>query len=195
MDRPDSARGAGGPSPGRIAIGRALLVIGVAILVGVLVLQTTRSPNATKAASHTSRSTAVTAPPRTTTTVPVTPRSQVHVLVANASTTNGVASQYTTVLTNAGWSLLTPTDATVTRPTSSIYYATGEHDQALVVAQALGVLPGAVLPLSATSPVTKTTGAEVVVVIGSDLAARTPPSTVPPTSTTTTTTEGTTRRH
>ena len=53
------------------------------------------------------------------------------------------------------------------------------------IAASLGIPDSAVLPVSPATPVTNATGADVVLVIGADLAAKTPPSTVPPTTTTT----------
>ena len=62
--------------------------------------------------------------------------------------------------------------------TSAVYYAPGQQEQAASIATTIGVKPAQVLPISAATPLSSTTGIDVVVVIGSDLAA--------PASTTTT---------
>jgi hypothetical protein len=58
--------------------------------------------------------------------------------------------------------------------TSSVYYAPGEQAAAQAIAARLGILASAVQPLGVTTPVGGTTGADVVVVIGDDLAAKAP---------------------
>ncbi|HUA95257.1 MAG TPA: LytR C-terminal domain-containing protein [Acidimicrobiales bacterium] len=174
-------------------MGRAIAIIVVTVVVGVLVVHSWGSPSVSSAGtgnrilapSTTTRPRS--SPPASTTTT--TPHGQVKVLVANDSTTNGVAGGYTTALRNAGWSMLAPVTASPpAQPTSSVYYAANKRDDADVVALALGLPLSSVLPESPATPVATTadTGADVVVVIGSDLAAKTPPSTVPPSSTTTT---------
>jgi hypothetical protein len=123
----------------------------------------------------------------------------VKVLVANASTTNGVAAGYSTALQHAGWTVLPPVTAKPpAEATSSVYYATNKRSDADAVAAALGVPASAVLPVSPATPVAVTTGADVIVLVGSDLAAKTPPSTVPPTTApkaTTTSTTAKTKTH
>jgi hypothetical protein len=188
VDRPDPTDSGGGQGPARIAVGRALAVIVVAVVLGVLIVHSWGSPGSAAippptSGTTTSTTSATTLPPTTTTT---TPRGDVKVLVANGSTTNGIATGYTTALQRAGWNMLVPTNAKPPpRATSAVYYAANKRDQADVVAQALGLPLSDVFPISPATPVTSTTGADVVVVIGSDLAAKTPPSTVPPTTTTT----------
>ncbi|HXR54131.1 MAG TPA: LytR C-terminal domain-containing protein, partial [Acidimicrobiales bacterium] len=97
-----------------------------------------------------------------------------------------MALGYATALQHAGWTVLTPVTAKPpVHATSVVYYAANKRSEADAVAAALGVLPGAVLPVSPATPVSNIAGADVIVLIGSDLAAKTPPSTVPPTTTTT----------
>ena len=55
--------------------------------------------------------------------------------------------------------------------TSAVYYAAGQQEQAASIATTIGVQPSQVLPVSAATPVSGTTGVDVVVVIGADLAA------------------------
>jgi hypothetical protein len=98
-------------------------------------------------------------------------------------------------LQHAGWTLLPPVTAKPpAAATSSVYYAVNMHSQADAVAAALGIPVSAVLPVSPATPVASTAGADVIVLIGSDLAAKTPPSTVPPSTTPTVKTTTTTTK-
>ena len=105
------------------------------------------------------------------------PSGTVKVLVANASQTNGVAAYYSGKLAAAGWGTLTPTTATTAEASSAIYYATGQQQDALAIAAALGIPSSSVHPLaSSIVPVLSATLADVVVVAGNDLAAKVPPA-------------------
>lgn len=184
MDRPDPATSTGGPGGRRIDPVRAFAVIVAAVVLGVLILQSGyHAPVvALPTVGTPTSSTTTTVPAETTTTVS---NARVTVLVANDSTTNGVAGEYSTVLTQAGWTLLAPATASPPiRATSSVYYAANKQSDAEAVAAALGVPQTAVFPVSSATPV-PSTRADVIVIIGSDLAAETPPSTVPHGTTTT----------
>jgi hypothetical protein len=163
-------------------------VIVAAVVLGVLILNSGyHTPVVALPTAHNPVSGVTTttqgAAPATTTTVS---HAGVTVLVANDSTTNGVASGYATALQHAGWTILTPVTANPPiHATSSVYYAANKRSEADAVAKALGVPDGAVFPVSPATPVPSTTGADVIVLIGSDLAAETPPSTVPTTTATT----------
>ena len=170
-------------------------MIVAAVVLGVLILhEGTRSPVVALPSSHvpstslapsSGATTTTTAHPSSSTSTTVS-HAGVKVLVANDSTTNGVAAGYSTALQHAGWTVLKPVTA---RPpihaTSAVYYAANKRSEADAVAAALGVPLSAVLPVSPATPVSNTAGADVVVLVGSDLAAHTPPGTVPPTTSTT----------
>ncbi len=159
-------------------------MIVVAIVVGVLALRST--PKGSNAAAPPSSSTTTSSTTTTTTAPSAAERSSVKVLVANDSTTNGVAAAYTTLLQHAGWSLLAPANAKPPpRATSAVYYAPNRRADADALAASLGIAASEVFPLSPATPIADTTGIDLVLVVGADLAAKTPPSTVPPTTTTT----------
>jgi hypothetical protein len=188
VDRPDPGAGGGGTGS-HIVVGRALAVIVAAVVLGVLIVHTwgTRStatvPTTTVPLAGSSTTTTSRPSASTSTT---TPHGQVKVLVANDSTTNGVASGYSTALQRAGWNMLSPQTAKPPlRATSEVFYATNKRLQADDVALALGLPLSDVLPVSPATPVTSVAGADVIVVLGADLAAKTPPSTVPASATTT----------
>lgn len=109
---------------------------------------------------------------KSTTTTTIAP-SSVSVVVANATSTNGLAAHYTTVIGAGGWKMGTPADAATTEATSAVYYAAGFQEPAASIATSIGVKPTQVLPLTTATPVSGVTGTDVVVVIGSDLASTT----------------------
>ena len=57
---------------------------------------------------------------------------------------------------------------------SAVYYAQGSQASAETIATSLGLSSSAVQPLTTSVPVSSTTGASVVLVIGPDLAGKTP---------------------
>ncbi|MGH9006107.1 MAG: LytR C-terminal domain-containing protein [Acidimicrobiales bacterium] len=182
MDRPDPTSSGGAPGGRQIVFGRAIIVIVVAIVLGVLILRSNGGPSA--AVPPTTTTTTV---PRTTTTTTTVPHSRVKVLVLNDSTTSNVAGGYTTVLQHIGWSMLIPNDAKPPpKPTSAVYYTPNHQASADEIAAELGLPRSAVQLLTSSAPVPNADGANVVLVVGSDLASRTPPNTVPPPATTTT---------
>jgi hypothetical protein len=105
-----------------------------------------------------------------TTTTTVAP-SSVSVVVANATSVNGLAAHYSTVIGAGGWSMKPPLDASTSEATSTVYYATGMQAPATQIATAIGVKASQVQPLTTATPVSGVTGTDVVVVIGQDLAA------------------------
>ncbi len=110
---------------------------------------------------------------KSSTTTTTAPPSATTVAVANATSVNGLAAHYSTVIGAGGWTMKTPIDASTTEATSAVYYETGQQEQAASIATAIGVKPAQVLPLTTATPVTGVTGVDVVVVIGSDLASTT----------------------
>jgi LytR cell envelope-related transcriptional attenuator len=171
--------------PERSGLARGLLIVIVGVVLAVLLLPSaTRAPLATVATSaparaHHGHSLAPTSPPRSTTTTTKAPAAAtIHVLVANATTVNGVAGSVTTFLGTKGFSTLTATNALTRLAASEIYYtATGSAADADEVASALGLAPAVVQAATATPPVASTTGASVIVIAGQDLATRFAPAT------------------
>jgi LytR cell envelope-related transcriptional attenuator len=123
---------------------------------------TTATTTTTKAGHKGKATTTTTAPPSATT-----------VVVANGTSVNGLAAHYSTVIGAGGWTMKTPIDAATSVPTSAVYYAAGQQQQAGSIATTIGVKPAEVLPITTATPVTGATGVDVVVVIGADLAATT----------------------
>jgi hypothetical protein len=157
-----------------IAPVRAFVVLVIFVVATIaLVAVGTRHPVSGDAAT-TATTTPTTAAPGGHTTAPTTttttvPHSSVTVVVANATETNGLAAQKSTLISAQGWAVQAPVDAATTQTTSTVYYAAGQQAAAASIAATLGLKPTAVAPLTAAVPVTGASGVDVVVVVGSDL--------------------------
>lgn len=176
------------------ALGRGLLLLAVALVLGLLLLNRVDAPAEDEQqvrSGDTEETTTTTAARSTTTTAPMRAPKDVKVLSANGTSVKGAGGRVKDKLLAAGYNALAATDTTAPAQGSAVYYAAGFEREAAVVAQLLSVAPSAVLALPATPPVADLKGAEVVVVIGPDLAAANPPpsttTTAKPASTTTTT--------
>ncbi len=166
----------GGGGPEHLAIGRALPLVVLAVVLGILMLQVgSRPPTNTSATvpttttlpAHHGRS-------ATTTTTTTLPHATVKVQVANGTTAPSAAAYYTARLQTQNWSTLAPEDTTTPYSgTSIVYYAGGQKSSAQVIASFLGVPPSNVQPLTSSAPVSSTSGVDVLVVLGPDLANKT----------------------
>jgi hypothetical protein len=186
MTTPTGGNGSGTPPPGQSPVpsdhphaGRGLVLVIVAIVIGVLLLPSaTRAP---LAASANTSSTSTTlaggtgggghghTPTTTTTTVAL---ASIHVLVANATETNGVAGAVTQFLASKGFATLTAVNALVKVTSSEIFTVGGATADTSVVASALNLPAASIEPAAQGAPVSSTTGANVVVIVGPDLATR-----------------------
>jgi LytR cell envelope-related transcriptional attenuator len=172
-----SAENGGGGSRGRPSAGIApvraavVLIVFIVASIALVAIGTRGTPSGSAATNPTTTTTTTpgkTVPTTTTTTVP---HSAVTVVVANATTTSGLAGHYTTVLAAQGWAMQTAADATTNEVTSTVYYQAGQQGPAEQIATTLGLKPAAVQPYTAAVPVPGTTTIDVVVVIGTDLVA------------------------
>ncbi|MGB7050372.1 MAG: LytR C-terminal domain-containing protein, partial [Acidimicrobiales bacterium] len=117
---------------GEFPIVRAGLVLVLFVVATVLLLATIHPSRAAVASSAVSVTTTSTSTPThtkktghhhvTTTTVPSRPPADVPVLVANGAGVTGAAAAFTARLQAAGWTTLTPTNATIMVPSSHVYY-------------------------------------------------------------------------
>jgi hypothetical protein len=170
--------------PDRARAGLGLAIVIVAVVVGVLLL-----PSATRAPLAASASTSATTTVPTgathgrghsgssTTTSTTVVASTIHVLVANATLTNGVAGAVTTFLASKGFATLTATNALLKVTASEIFTVGGATADAHAVAVALNLPAASLEPAASAAPVTTTAGANVVVIVGPDLATRFNPAT------------------
>lgn len=178
--------GAPGGPPGReggVHTAKAVVLIIVLVLIGALVLSKTalagKGTAAAGAASHattTLKKGAVTVPPPTTSTTLV-PVSAIKVQVLNGVLTGSLAGQWSAKLrANPGYDTLTADNATSRVTASVIYIITpGYQAEANALAATVG-LPSSKVdttippPASAPIPTTERTKANLVLVVGPDLA-------------------------
>ncbi len=176
-----------GGQGGAFPIGRAVIVLAMFVLATVLLLRVTHlsaTTSATGSATTSATGSASTTPTTThpsspTTTTTAHPPSSVPVLVANASRVSGAAATVTNQLQVGGWAMQPPVNASAQVPTSHVYYVAGQEQAATQIAKSLHLPASAVVPYTTAAPITSIGTAEVVVVVGPDLAS--------PTSATTTT--------
>jgi hypothetical protein len=142
-------------------------VVATVLLLGVIHPKTTTSA---------SGATTTTVPAHPTTTTSTIPPSKVPVLVANASGTAGAAAAVSNQLQPGGWNLLPPVNATARVASSHVYYVAGFEPQAAAIASQLHLPASAVSPSTTAAPVTTIGTAEVLVVVGPDLATKAAPS-------------------
>lgn len=144
----------------------AAFVVTTVLVLGVIHPTTSTSGTAVGSSPTT------TAPPvHPTTTTTTAPPSHVPVLVANASGVSGAAGVVTTELQTAGWTVLPPVNASARVTTSNVYYVAGQQKAAQSVATSLHLPATAVVPYTTSAPVSSISTAEVLVVVGPDLAS------------------------
>jgi hypothetical protein len=184
-------------SPVRVVRGVALVVVGVAL--GVILFHTVGRPQAGSVASVAASpaapaaATTTTTSPAPTTTAAARPPAEVKTLVANGTKTSGAGAKVSDTLRKAGYNVLAPTNTTTTAASSAVLFLPGFASEAAAVATALGLPPANVMPVPTPSPVANAQIANVVVVIGPDLAGQ--GAAAPSTSTTSTTAHTTTTAH
>ena len=175
-----------------MAMGRGIVLLGVALAIGVYLLSRANVGTVVRASSGVTTTTgatrsAGTSPAaRATTTVPLRSPSAVKVIVANGTDVRGAASRVGQELITAHYNVLSPTDASSPAKQSAVYFAAGYGPEAGAVAQALQLPSAAAQPLPNPPPVKALGGANVVVIVGPELAGRVTTPTSAPASTTTT---------
>ncbi len=201
---PDGPPTGGSPRP-RLPAARAGFVLAAFVVATILLLGVIHPTSTTPAAGTSTPTTGSTASTTATTaahsasTTPVHPAgssttippSHVSVLVANASGVTGAAAAVSTLLQPSGWNMESPVNASARVPTSSVYYLAGHQQSALAIASTLHLPATAVVPYTTAAPISSIGTAEVLVVVGPDLATRAA-STTTTTATTTAATGSTT---
>jgi hypothetical protein len=160
---------------------KAIVLVGLAVLVGVLMLSHTSNPKAPvrTAATHTPAmvTPTTTAPSSTSTTTPAPAPDTVKVLVFNGTTTPHGAGYFQNKLAQLGYNALAPENAEATDVTSTEVFATSSAylPSADAIARALGVGTSAVHSgVPAATPVSlavvRQLSPNVVVLVGADIA-------------------------
>ena len=150
FDRPDGERAGTG------SVGRGVALTAVAVALGAAVLASNKLTGTTPTTSSVGAGTtpAASSPPTTggsasrtpttTTTLPAHQPGSVKVLVANGTSTKGVAGKLATKLTSAGYDVLSPTNTTSTASASVVYYGAGYQGDAVAIAQSIGLTTSAI---------------------------------------------------
>lgn len=112
------------------------------------------------------------------TTATTLAHAKVKVQVANGTQEANAAAHFSQILQQQGWNVLAPENATAAATATTIYYGAFFMQPASDIASQLGVAATTLQPLTPTTPVPNTSSADVVVIIGPDLAG----SGFPPTS-------------
>lgn len=195
--RPRSAAGdnAYGRSSG-IQAGRGAALLAGAVLLGIVLLNAADDPPPDRVTSGTTdtkpaQATSSTVAPTTVVTLPLRAPADVKVIAANGTDVKGVARKATDQLKAAGYNVLSPTD-TPKVAASAVYYVGDYPREAGAVAANLGLPPETAVPMPTPPPLADARGANVIVVVGPELAQRLTPATTASTAagaaTTTTTT-------
>ncbi|MGE3618989.1 MAG: LytR C-terminal domain-containing protein [Acidimicrobiia bacterium] len=111
----------------------------------------------------------------TSSTVAARPAAQVPVVVLNGTNTGGVAGKYNDALAAQGYQMGNAANANPKVAATAVFFLPGWELEAAAVAAAIGAPPTSVAALPAAPPGEIGT-AQVVVVIGPDLAAVDPPA-------------------
>lgn len=177
-----------------MAAGRGAVLLAVAVLLGIVLLSATddgptgvsAGPSATEPADRptTTSTTSFVTP---TTIVPARPAAEVKVLTLNGTDVKGAAKAANDLVKTGGFNVLAPADAAAAAkgsPSTAVFFTATYEQEAAAVAAALGVAGATVLPVPDPPPAADLRGANVVVLVGADLAGRL----VTPASSTTTTT-------
>jgi hypothetical protein len=155
-----------------------VLLLGVIHPSAVTPVSNSAPPSTTPGqATGSTTSTSTTTPTHSGNSATTVPPSKVSVLVANASAVTGAAAAVAAELQPAGWNLEAPVNASAKVVNSSIYYLAGQQQSALAIALALRVPNTAVGPYTTAAPISSIGSAEVLVVVGPDLATRSTSST------------------
>lgn len=183
-----AADGSFGRSAG-VAAGRAAMLLGVAVLLGLLLLNTTDAEGprvTTRTTLDGSDPTVPGAEDDPLDTLPAArPPGEVKVLSANATRTEGAGAKVTERLRLAGYNVVPPTDAP-RQDATVIHFTPGYEVEAQVIAEALGVPLTSVRPLPTPAPIPDLRDAHVVVLVGPELANPATTTTAPGAATTTT---------
>ncbi|HUP70020.1 MAG TPA: LytR C-terminal domain-containing protein [Acidimicrobiales bacterium] len=181
-----------------MAAGRGAALLAVAVVIGIVLLNAADDEPSRQVTAGDDVSTS-TSSPETTSSLPGTTSTtlaarapkEVKVLSANGTDVKGAARKATDALRAAGFNVLAPVDAGTSVTATTVYFAAGFEREAQAVASSLGLGVAAVKAMPTPPPVPDIRGANVVVIVGPETAARLTTSTPgTPAATTATTKAG-----
>jgi hypothetical protein len=179
--------------------GRGAILILVALVIGVILLQdiddgpdnvSVDSGTPDVSVPDTTAPLATLAP---TTTLGIRAPKDVKVLVVNGTTVSGAAGRVAQPLRNAGYNVLAPVDASpsvkANTRASAVYYSTRDFErEAKQLQQDLELAPAPVTAVPTPPPTADLRGANVIILVGPDLAGSSRTGTTTTTRRATTTT-------
>ncbi|MEA2686155.1 MAG: hypothetical protein QOE93_1350 [Actinomycetota bacterium] len=178
MNQPANRAGGRGAGGGR-AGARGAILLAVAAVLGIVLLQAFDTDfdgagvgidvGTTLPSGGSTGSTLPSAPSNTTSTIGGRAPAEVAVLVANGTGIRGLGGQTAETLKALGYNTLTAVDSTRALEASAVQYAEGYESEARAIALTLGLLPTAAQPLNSPA-VPDTQGAQVIVLLGADVA-------------------------
>jgi hypothetical protein len=176
--RRQNNEGGGQRRPSNDNVVKGAILVLIAVVVGVVVLANVNSGSGSSSKPTTATTTTVkggaTTVPGGATTVPaattVPPAGSFKVVVANASGVQGAAGRTTTALKSAGFTTVDPVTASAKITISIVYVLPGYEAAGNQVAAALKLPPARVQPMPSPLPVPTLNGAQVLVLLGSDIA-------------------------
>lgn len=161
-------------------MGRGILLLAVAFLIGIVLLQKVDAPardDQVSAGSDDTEETTTTTtvePIVTTTTAALRQPKDVRVLTANGTSIKGAGGRIKDKLLAAGYNALAATDTKTPASASAVYFTPGFEREAAVIAQIVGLAPATVQAMPNPAPVADLKAANVLVVVGPEIAQAAP---------------------
>lgn len=161
-----------------MAAGRGAALLAVAVVIGIVLLNAADNEPSRQvsaggdATTTTAPAEATTTLAPTTTTLPARAPKEVKVLSTNGTDVKGAARKATDVLRTAGFNVLAPIDFNKDVTVSAVYFTAGFEREALAVATSLSLGAAVVKAMPTPPPLADTRGANVLVVVGPEAAAR-----------------------
>ncbi|HEX9968519.1 MAG TPA: LytR C-terminal domain-containing protein [Acidimicrobiales bacterium] len=157
------------------AVGRGILLLLVAFVIGIALLQQVDDPVGEQQVSSSSdEETTTTLPavvePPTTTAAPVREPKNVRVLTANGTSVKGAGGRIKDRVLAGGYNALAATDTKTPATASVVFFTPGYEREAAALATLLGLQPTAVQAMPTPPPVADLKAANLLVVVGPDLA-------------------------
>jgi LytR cell envelope-related transcriptional attenuator len=165
--------------PRRTSPARGVALIATAVIIGLFVLRNgfeTQDPSDVAPVVADTTDTTAAGTPGTEATTDTTaapaprPPAEVTVLVANTTGVGGAAGGLSENLKGKGYVTAAPTDAQPALQTTQVLFVEGFQAEAQAVAAALGAPAESVVAMPNPAPVPDLAGAQVLVMLGSDLA-------------------------
>jgi LytR cell envelope-related transcriptional attenuator len=162
-------------------MGRGIVLLAVAFLIGIVLLQKVDAPardEQVTAGSDDEATTTTTALPAaaTTTTAALRQPKDVRVLTANGTSVKGAGARIKDKLLAAGYNALAATDTKAPASASAVYFTAGFDREAAAIAQVAGLPAAAVQAMPVDVPVADLKAANVLVVVGPEIAVAGPSS-------------------